>query len=197
MSSEDKLVNRIIEHHSNRDRIIRAEPEAHYEYYGYRGTADLFLRWEHSDGSGEHDDVYEVKSASAVESSTGANEILRQFNKMRKYFYEDDSHSPARSEVNFRLVFTISETTVRHVANNLPQYTNAIDAGVTDIRSSESRVSSYILMRPHDEDFGVPVLLFNTEGERPSSVDEWYQYVDKRNTVSYNRVKEILDKINY
>ena len=129
MSEEDQMVQSLIQYHNsdqNRKNIteVNIEPEAHFNHYGDRGVADLFVRKKEVANSYKtylHDYVYEVKSDKAVKSSTGANEIIRQFNRMRKYFYQDESKITPKS-THFELLFIPTKRTVEHVANNLSLY---------------------------------------------------------------------------
>lgn len=144
MSKEDELVNSLIQYHRNRTPIgedaqfveKQFTPEAHYDHYGNRGAADLHARMKSKEGIHTYteDYLYEFKGAAAIRASTGANEIIRQFNRMRNYFYKDESISrPDR--VHCELTFTIEPETVAHVINNYEMY-NSIHA--TDVMSTRS-----------------------------------------------------------
>jgi len=106
-----------------------AMPEVHYNYYGSRGCVDLITRKETTlNGSKTvRDSIYEVKSDSAIRNATGANEILRQFNKHKKYLYKDPSQ-PNVDRKHFELVFIPTLTTVKHVLDNSEIYSAAADS---------------------------------------------------------------------
>jgi len=107
VSKEDELVNALVQmaKGSGYDRV-EVTPEAHYNNYGTRGVADLHIRRVEQlrYGTKYTDVVYEVKSESAVRSATGANEIIRQYNRMRENFYEDDRRKRPNT-ANFELGF--------------------------------------------------------------------------------------------
>ena len=133
MSKEDKMTETLIDwatepHPESSDREFshEVEPEAHYNYYGDRGVADLYIREIEDMDDGRtfyYDNLYEIKSESAIRSATGANEIIRQFNKMRKYFYKDESRS-VPTEVHFELLFLPTEATIEHLIENMTLYQN-------------------------------------------------------------------------
>ena len=139
MSMEDKLVAMLIELHNEEIEQSNefekttfesdVELESHYNHFGDRGVADLFLRKTEMTTSGmkvQSDKVFEIKSESAVKSATGSNEIIRQFNRMRKFFYKDEGRD-LPDYYTFELCFIPSRETVRHVAENLILYQSATD----------------------------------------------------------------------
>lgn len=118
---EDKLTNAIIEKFKSEKRSkvtdkIEVEPEAHYNYYGTRGVADLFIRFFEVEQLPPSDYVFEIKS-----SPRNANEVIRQFQKMRKTFFKDSSRSPGE-RVNFELCFTPEKSNFEHIQENLGMY---------------------------------------------------------------------------
>jgi len=132
--SEDDLVNALIE--KSRPGDVELIPEAHYNYYGDRGVVDLV----EYDREYDFVELTEVKSESALNNEeTGANSILRQFNRMRKYFFKDESWDPlyektdsARTlaHIRFNLEFVASEKTIQHLVNNQAMYRQAIQSDV-------------------------------------------------------------------
>jgi len=128
VSKEDELVNWLVQSHERRmiDEV-EVEPEAHYNNYGTRGVVDLHAREiEHLRLGERHTDtIYEVKSESAVRQSTGANQIIRQFNRMRENFYEDNRRTRPY-KVDFELTFELTPYVVEHVAENISMYSAAI-----------------------------------------------------------------------
>lgn len=103
------------------------EVEKHYNHYGDRGVADLFIREREPNGV-ENDYVYEFKSDAAIEAATGANEIIRQFNRMCSYFYKDDeidlpdTRAWENSAITFELCFNATPTAFEHVLDNYEIY---------------------------------------------------------------------------
>lgn len=97
--------------------------EEPYANYGERGYVDLHV--EHRDGSEVSNYLYELKSEHALEHVTGANEILRQFNKMREHYGEANRlrQSPGYgTDVAYHLVFEVTERCVEHAMKYLPLY---------------------------------------------------------------------------
>lgn len=131
-SAEDEMVAKIIDYYKDSDGVSQLAPEAHYNYYGDRGVADLVEVHE----SGQEVIVaHELKSAAAVNAATGANEILRQFNRMVKYLPKDEEWEADFYE--FNLLFIASEDTIVHVMNNLNIYQQARRNGdnyIADVR---------------------------------------------------------------
>lgn len=126
MSAEDILSNSLKEMN---ERFVKEpqelipEFEKHYNYYGDRGVVDLFTR-KVGPNLNEHS-LYEVKSESAVNAATGANEIIRQFNRMCEYFYKGTSvEYPDASQLSptAELSFVLTEETLSHVLENKGMY---------------------------------------------------------------------------
>lgn len=75
-----------------------------------------------------NDYIFELKSDTAIEKATGPNEIIRQFQRHKNYFYEDGRHDLPRgrgrgnSFASFLLVFAPTETCIRHVDKYLASY---------------------------------------------------------------------------
>lgn len=160
--SEDKLTNTILNAVSEDDK---AYPEAHYNYYGDRGVVDLYV-----EGS-ESAHLYEIKSESAVQNGeTGANSILRQFNRMRKFFFKDESwdlpvesvSGSFSSHLTFHLVFTASESNVQHLCENRNMYLAAVQNDVfdnSDYGNVEVQKTVWISLRSED---GVTIPIFHS-----------------------------------
>lgn len=117
-SEEDEWVSAMLDYWSG---SLETSVEHHYNHYGSRGVVDLYAH--------DHDVVivFEVKSDAALMSSTGANEIIRQFNKHKTYFFESESLPIQRSgTVSFELTFIPSERTTKHVRDHLSMYETAV-----------------------------------------------------------------------
>ncbi|MBY6287225.1 hypothetical protein GLT90_01305 [Nanohaloarchaea archaeon H12] len=100
------------------EKLLRAEPEAHYSYFGKRGVADLFVvrgvPHKHSDEiKHKHGTAYEVKTR--LEEP---HKILRQFNRMVYAFFEDENRTDDLISAQFEL--TIAPT--KHNLEHLIQY---------------------------------------------------------------------------
>jgi len=108
---EDQLTNAIIQK-LDTEKII--EPEAHYNHYGTRGVVDLYVRNIHQRKPNDH--LYEIKA-----NPKDANKVIRQFQKMRNYFYRDkDRAKPEKTR--FELCFTAEPGNLQHVKNNSEMY---------------------------------------------------------------------------
>lgn len=116
---EDELATRVVEHFT----AAFEEPEIHleepYDHYGNRGTVDVYARVR---APVPVDYLVELKAAAAIRHATGANEILRQYRRMERYFYKDDEHAVrpklARDGpgVHVLLLFAPTVACVEHVA---------------------------------------------------------------------------------
>lgn len=136
---EDDLTKSLIKHHQDRDHVRIIEPEAHYDHYGKQGWPDLYVVFNRIPENLIEHHLIEVKSEHAVRQATGANEIIRQFNQMRWYFFEDDRrnvHQP-RSEYEdvvlvFELTFIPTEYNILHLFDNKEIYNQAITSDSLD-----------------------------------------------------------------
>lgn len=132
--TEDDLTEGLIKTYQDRDFIEIIEPEAHYDHYGHRGFPDLFAVFRRPADELVEYHLIEVKSDHAIKAATGANDIIRQFNQMRRYFFKDDDRPvfPFRPEYEvvlvFELAFILSEYSVLHFWDNKELYKEAITA---------------------------------------------------------------------
>lgn len=143
MSQEDKMVNALItgSNYSLLDHIVKSEPEAHYDHYGNRGAADLYLIRSADDTTDTYSTVYEVKGNAAVREATGANEIIRQYNRMRQYFFQDEDRT-VTDHCSFELCFVVSEKTVNHVCENFAMYQSANSTHLNPLKSMQDSISN-------------------------------------------------------
>lgn len=142
---EDTMVNRLIRNHKenvgDEDHEmddVEITPEAHYNHYGTRGVADLYVEEReeaskhitgdlYKTGTFRYVYVYEVKSEHAVKHATGANEIVRQFNKMCDYFFEDESWRKGY-QTRLELCFIPTPVTWNHVRENRDIYEELVES---------------------------------------------------------------------
>jgi len=132
----DKLVSQIIDGYTNSSssavevEINKLETEAHYNYYGSRGVADLFV--DRTFAGVRQAKLFEVKTA----PSDTASEIIRQFKRMNSNFFRDEQrpnknkyyNSRRRGEFDYEivsfLVFSMTDENVRHLEENGSLYRN-------------------------------------------------------------------------
>ena len=205
MSKEDQMVQSLIENSKSYKGSlyteVEVEPEAHYNHYGNRGVADLFVRSKEEGGNNEvyySDGVYEIKSEAAVRSSTGANEIIRQFNKMRKYFYKDDSRS-LPDDCHFELTFIPTEITVQHMVDNLSLYQSSQKkklCGEIDPDYEFGESLANICFRDNSDGIGQPASIYSPRTDIHDGTS-WKSMLEGLGGTSSAKVVEILDKLDY
>lgn len=198
-SSEDELVNSLIQRHLERQERIKdrdpdaddaeAYPEAHYNHYGNRGVADLYLTIGNWEGR-----LFEIKSESAVRNSTGANEIIRQFNKMREYFFKGSDHEVPSSQLGFELCFTASEHNIRHIAENADMYSSIVDQDFVDVYDG----SPITTVTVRSIDNSTPIVFFSSlldfrEGAADTSFPEYVEFNDPE---LYDRFEDVFESIS-
>lgn len=122
---EDDLATCVVDHFEATDPDAAVALEEPYDHDGVRGVADVYVRTRTPEVV---DYLVELKGDAAVRHATGANEILRQYRRMERYFYQDAAHNvrPKLNRddvgVNLLLLFAPTPITVRHVANNRSLY---------------------------------------------------------------------------
>lgn len=122
---EDDLATRVVEHFEVTDPEASVNLEEPYDHDGVCGVADVHVRTRTPE---RVDYLVELKGDAAIRHATGANEILRQYRRMERYFYQDEAHNIRpklnRNDVGVHLLLLFAPTpiTVRHVANNRSLY---------------------------------------------------------------------------
>ena len=124
-TSEDDVVSSLIEVHQSSNGEASIYPEKHYNHYGDRGVVDLFVELETTHGE-TRQWLYEIKSEAALRDATGANEVLRQFNRMREFFFKGTDHEPG-SQVFYQLIIVPTVHTLRHISDNFAIYDEVIE----------------------------------------------------------------------
>ncbi|MFW5917462.1 MAG: hypothetical protein ACOCRD_03525 [Halorubrum sp.] len=122
---EDELATRVVDHYAaaHDDPEIRLEEP--YDADGRRGIVDVYVRLRTPE---RVDHVIELKGDAAVRRATGANEILRQYRRMERYFHADSAHAIrpkiGRTEPGARylLCFAPTPTCVHHVGTHRSLY---------------------------------------------------------------------------
>jgi len=158
---EDDLVEGLI-HTYDEDRDLL--PEAHYYHYGIRGAADLCVDY----GPGLWI-LYEVKSPYALQESTGANQIIRQFNKMRSTFFKSDEEKDVNA-VRFELTFLPTEDTVRHVMEYHGMYSSCVQTQVCE--KAVLPTSSVTLRSPRNPEDSITIANEDKKFPRPGFSSE-------------------------
>ncbi|MFC7324257.1 hypothetical protein ACFQMF_06645 [Halorubrum rutilum] len=134
---EDELATRVVDHYA----AARDDPEVRleepYDADGRRGVVDAYVRLRTPE---RVDHVIELKADAAVRRATGANEVLRQYRRMERYFHADDRHALrpklGRTEPGARylLLFAPTPTCVHHVATHRSLYGSVdVAARVEDV----------------------------------------------------------------
>lgn len=124
--NEDQIAQTII----NQNKPVESrsiELEKRYNHYGDRGVVDLVIL----DRDIEAMWVTEIKANHAMEQATGANEIIRQFNKHREFFRKGvDKRYPVKPyRTNYDLVFAATDVCYQHLMDNYTLYENLLTEG--------------------------------------------------------------------
>ena len=200
---EDDLAQALIRYHQesqeemNKHQPISEEvniyPEAHYNHYGNRGVADLYIITGDWEGH-----LYELKSESAIRQATGANEIIRQFNKMREFFFSGSSHKPPTKWMDFELCFTPTEYNFRHIAENADLYATIVQQTFQDLNIRE--LATKVTVRPPDADNITPIIMFagnvdfRTYPDR-SENNRFVEYVKSNQPAIYEKYGDVIQSI--
>jgi hypothetical protein len=86
---EDELATAVVEHFEAAFGDAEVGLEEPYDHYGNRGAVDVYARTRPPDRVAY---LVELKADPAVRMASGANEIIRQYRRMERYFYADDEH---------------------------------------------------------------------------------------------------------
>lgn len=153
MSDEDRLAISIMDGLDSQN----CDLEVHYNYYGDRGVVDLVITDPAPSGGRGSLTVYELKSKSSIENSTGANEIIRQFNRHRKYFFEGSEYEETDYwDVSYILGFYASDFAIEHIYENAKLYNSLSDDG------PPTNIHLY-----HPDVYGVGLPLINSAQDDP------------------------------
>ncbi|RJT05234.1 hypothetical protein [Halococcus sp. IIIV-5B] len=194
--NEDELTNALIRHHKRSERAARSRgerdvetklyPEEHYNHYGDRGVVDLYQTTGRSSGH-----LYEVKSESAVRHATGANEIVRQFNRMRGHFYPGTDH-PVPDEVHFELCFLPTALTARHLVENAEMYAQCVANDVSRLDEVDRVVANVCFRLPDPENVRPVVAFTSTSRFHGITNDSFPAYAVETNPAVYERIRSSL-----
>lgn len=130
---EDELATRVVEHFEAAFERSAVRLEEPYDHYGNRGSVDVYARVR---TPARVDYLVELKADPAVRIAGGANEILRQYRRMERYFYKDDEHSigPKLARegpgTHFLLLFAPTASCVEHVNEHRTLY-GSVEAEAT------------------------------------------------------------------
>ncbi|WP_332898537.1 hypothetical protein [Haladaptatus sp. CMSO5] len=193
--TEDDLTNALIEHTREREQASREDGvpiksafhdvEVPYSHYGNRGSIDLYERGI----GGVH--VFEFKSDAALNSVTGANAVIRQFNRARAHFFPGSAYTPRpTTPVSFELCFIPSERTARHVMENQEMY-----ATLPGTDPSGFDVKTIVTFR-HPEHPGKPLLLFTENwGVQHAPFEDYSAYACRTNPVAFEAAEPVLQSL--
>jgi len=203
---EDKLIPALIDLNEPRQFEIDeaddgvdyvSKPEVHYNHYGTRGCVDLLNRKKYSiNGKPRVEDaLYEIKSDSAVEQATGANEIIRQYNKMRTYFYKSN---PVKNLImpKFELVFIPTKKTVAHVIENAELYEAASSHTVNEGMDLPTETIAFRTPNKNDH---APVSVYRSSAHpgfsEPFELMESLSELAEYNGECYQRVHDLIAEV--
>ncbi|WP_058365284.1 hypothetical protein [Haloparvum sedimenti] len=134
---EDEMATALVDHYEALPEPAEVRLEEPYDAEGAHGVADAHVRARTPE---RVDYLVELKADAAVRHATGANEVLRQYRRMERYFYRDDDHairptlgrtSPA---VHLLLLFAPTPACVHHVAEHASLYASVERRGrVADV----------------------------------------------------------------
>ncbi|QLG62677.1 hypothetical protein [Halorarum salinum] len=141
---EDELATAVVEHFGVAfdDATVRLEEP--YDHYGNRGVVDAHVRVR---GAAPVDYLVELKSDAALGHVTGANEVLRQYRRMERYFYKDEEHSLRTSiardgpGVHVMLLFAPTSRCVEHVWEHRRLYGSVDQRGTVGGASAARKVA--------------------------------------------------------
>ena len=141
---EDELATAVVEHFEAAFEGAEVALEEPYDHYGNRGSVDVYAR---TSPPGRVEYLVELKADPAVRMAAGANEILRQYRRMERYFYADDAHD-LRTRlgrdgpgVHLLLLFAPTPRCVEHVFEHRRLY-GAVDPELAvDGVAAERRVA--------------------------------------------------------
>ncbi|MFP9062541.1 hypothetical protein ACLI4R_18745, partial [Natrialbaceae archaeon A-chndr2] len=185
--------------------VLSIFPEAHYNHYGDRGVVDLYIEQSTTYG-GKEGIVLELKSEAAVRESTGANEIIRQFNRMREYFFKGSSHDPPESII-FELCFVPTEYNIRHIYENLDLYYSSVEQRLTDIdtridqiehdNGSTFEYDNYrVLVTTRLPDANeINPIIYCTQNSLPPEEFDFEKFAEGGNRRIYNQFQPLFEEI--
>ncbi|WP_336023771.1 hypothetical protein [Halobellus salinisoli] len=162
---EDELATAAVEHFEAAFDSPEIRLEEPYDHYGNRGSVDLYVRTRPPE---RVEYLVELKADPAVRMASGANEILRQYRRMERYFYEDDEHvlrkRLGRTEpaLNLLLLFAPTAKCVEHVYENRRLY-GSIDAELAIDGVPAARKVAFVVNLEEAPDGGLGFLSVNGE----------------------------------
>nr|WP_176705248.1 hypothetical protein [Halobacterium sp. GN101] len=158
MSNEDRYIQNYL---NLNNYIADYWLEVPYNEYGSRGFADAVFAWEPR-GADEQQfyEIVEVKSETAIREATGANEIIRQVQKMAAYFIDGQEDDIVDTEHHrFRLDIIDTEFNRKHLLDNYQLYQSI-----------------------HDENLeltpGISVNLVSQEGQKKTSLHNLKEWIE-------------------
>ena len=182
---EDRLTNALINKSRPSDNhpVIDGPeiyPEAHYHHYGNSGVADLYVYFNNSQGGPKRGHVFEIKSESAVRNATGANEIIRQFNQLREFFFLGSEYE-VPNEIDFELCFLPTQYNMNHILENEAMYATTVQHERSRENSPDTSFLDSAPVDPHDVKLNAQITI---RPPAPESVHPCYLFAGSRNYLS-------------
>ena len=189
MSQEDKIVNFIIENRKedvvgHEEWGIECHPEVNYNDYGTRGVVDLVVVKHEREVSNIR--VIEVKSDYAVKNATGANEIIRQFNRhIDSFFAGSDFNKRDYWDVTYELCFYATDRTLQHIFDHSGMYES------TEMEGGLGESTAHVTLRhPDVHSVANPLHELEFNGDEDYSGRYWHQEWDFASVLTDARVLE-------
>lgn len=142
MTSEDEMVNQLIQTaKQTKGGTVDCVAECHYNHYGQRGVVDLVVEYHYEHSDLPEIGIYEVKSDYAIDSVTGANEIIRQFNRHQEAFFAGTDYVEGHYYgPHFHLAFNATDKALAHIRANESMYRSAEQNGDSGEKTASVRL---------------------------------------------------------
>lgn len=151
---------------------VEIETEAHYNYYGTRGVADLVTNTIRQIRAGTEatSHVFEAKTHLG-----DAHEVIRQFKKMSRFFYKDEDRVPPE-RVTYELTVLPTKENIRHLDNYRSLYQSLTSF------PQQNGYRRFISFRgPKIE---TPIILFPSDQKWQFPGENWWEYAQKNPKLS-------------
>ncbi|MFD1571534.1 hypothetical protein [Halorubrum laminariae] len=187
---EDELATHVVDHYAAVHENPEIRLEEPYDADGRRGVVDVYVRLQSPE---RVDHVIELKGDAAVREATGANEVLRQYRRMERYFHADAAHELRpklrRTEpgARFLLCFAPTPTCVYHVATHRALYASVDPAARVDDVPAVRTVAFLTGLDGDPADLGVVSL----NADAPFGSEAFFEAVPRG-----SRLADSLDRVD-